>query len=299
MRPMYTPSPIMACVLSLCLSVTASAAFATEPASVPGDSTMLTALRPIAADPRPLWLLWGTALHTQAQTHGFIQSPPPEELPWMTPLYAALNAGEVRWLWPLFDLQDQLAVPLPVLEAGHEAAVMDASVRYHADGVVMLRLEIDEHGACQARWQAHTQAMTRRWHTQGPTPPACVQEGLALLSKPVDALFAPILAEIPAISEDSPPADEQVILIAIDGVRHYGDMVQLRQLMARQASLHTVKISAVYPQRVIFQAVAALAPEALAQVLATSPTLEPLPEHINTDAPAGTHHHFLGFRLIP
>jgi len=200
---------------------------------------------------------------------------PPESEPlvWQTLKRAAIGQG-LAMVQPLFDLEDQAALPASDVSARVASPVRDASIRYDVDAVLSAFLMTAE-GTWQADWMLLSGELTRRWTTRGADAAATLAAGVrdtavmlgSLFPRPGSAsldLSLPSASAAGVVSRDADsdvgtgaatvstvavPAGQTVARVA--GIVGPGDYNRAMSALRGNAAVERVSVIAVEPEALI------------------------------------------------
>ncbi|ROR35071.1 DUF2066 domain-containing protein [Inmirania thermothiophila] len=198
----------------------------------PGDEATVLALRfdeaavaevvraaglPVWGEERPLTLVW-VAAETADGARRLVVADDEAGL-----AQALALAGQRRGLplvVPLGDLADRAAVDVADLWAGFDAPVMEASRRYGADRIAVVRL-----GAAGGGWRASWRLLGEggtAWEAFGASPAQALGAGIDGLAERLAELYAPIGAGDAV----------QTLHLRVEGVQTLADIVRVERYLA-------------------------------------------------------------------
>ncbi len=161
---------------------------------------------------------------------------------WQTLQINALVRG-VPIISPLFDLEDHLALPAESLWNMNERQIQDASSRYKADGIIVLRYSILSNGQWRANWQL-------LYGNRGRAFDGVSQDVEGLLGQTIDSV-AEHFAGLYAISSD----DENVnsIVMRFDDVTEFSTYKSIEQYLSKLALVRRVDVKEIGGSRLTLQ----------------------------------------------
>ena len=204
-----------------------------------------------------------------------------------TPIAAAIasvaDERGMRFILPLFDIEDRVTLPLSTLWGGFTEPIERASRRYAADAVLAGRAYRDETGFWNARW-TQLGELEREFRTDGDRLDTTIAEGLHQVADRFAARFA-------RRGEDAASAR---VAIDVTGVERLEDYARLLRYLGSIDIVENVQVVRVDTSRVRFRVRARGGRAALAELVALGRTLAPEPPGTEPTADAQTA---LAYRL--
>lgn len=130
-------------------------------------------------------------------------------------------------LWPLLDLEDQVAIDGSALWGLFRETIVNASSRYQADAVLVGRLFQDQAQQWHVEWNFWLDGAEQQWSSEG-------ADLVDLVSPMQDRLTSSLVAKF-ALIEDDPSASlgtHDSAIIKVEQVTDFEDYVQLQALLA-------------------------------------------------------------------
>ncbi len=149
-----------------------------------------------------------------------------------TPLQQAADERGLPILMPLMDLEDQTALRFSDVWTGDDEAIREASQRYGADVILIIKMTIDNDSA-QIVWQAGTGDNRQRWTSEGFVN-ASIKKGLDVL---VDSLST-------EYAQYSQPAEtSKTFSLQIDEINDYADFSRVMTYLNQIESIENIRVN--------------------------------------------------------
>ena len=140
-------------------------------------------------------------------------------------------------LWPLLDLEDQVAINAGALWGLFRDAIKNASSRYQADAVLVGRMFQDSQQLWRVEWNFWLDEVEQQWSSEGDDLAALVDPLQDRLSSSLVAKFA-LASDIERASDDA----HQSAILRVDQVTQFDDYVELRAMLQAIAGIQRVQL---------------------------------------------------------
>lgn len=140
-------------------------------------------------------------------------------------------------LWPLLDIDDQLAIQVGDLWGLFAEPIKSASNRYKADAILVGRIFQDTQGLWQARWSFWLDDIEQQWSSQ-------TFELDALADSVSDRLTSGLVAKF-ALSTSVKNLDDtalETVILKVDEVVQFEDYVELREMLQGLSGIQRVQL---------------------------------------------------------
>ena len=137
-------------------------------------------------------------------------------------------------IWPIYDLQEQSALTLDQLWQADNQAVLGASMRYEADGVLQGRLLGASDGVWRTAWEYSFGDSTTYWDSECEELADCV-------AVPIDAVAEILAARYALISTD----DGNQVTLQVDGLDSFDDYGDVLFYFKKLIAVSNVELASV------------------------------------------------------
>ncbi|MDB4002784.1 DUF2066 domain-containing protein [Oceanospirillaceae bacterium] len=147
------------------------------------------------------------------------------------------NERGIPMLWPLLDIEDQLAIDAGALWGLFKEPIKEASKRYQADGVLVGRIFQDTQGLWQAQWDFWLDDIEQQWSSQS--------ADLAALTAPLqDHLASSLVAKFALATSVKNPDEAQLesVILRVDRVINFEDYVELKKILQALSGIQQVQL---------------------------------------------------------
>ena len=165
---------------------------------------------------------------------------------------------------PLMDIQDQRRVQFGDIAGGFMGAIEDASRRYDADVIVVVRLRPGADGRWEARWQYRSDDLEGRQRLRAEDPHVALREGVHWL--------ADQLAQRLAVRPGE--GGTEATMVRVDGVRSLSDFLRIDRYLDGLDIVADHQVVAVVDESVRFGVHARGGADGLARVIRLGDLLE-------------------------
>jgi len=140
-------------------------------------------------------------------------------------------------LWPLLDLEDQVAINAGALWGLFRDAIKNASSRYQADAVLVGRMFQDSQQLWRVEWNFWLDEVEQQWSSEGANLAGLVDPLQDRLSSSLVAKFA-LASSIKGASDDA----NQSAILRVDQVTQFDDYVELQAMLQAIAGIQRVQL---------------------------------------------------------
>ena len=242
------------------------------------ESALNAALRdlgiPVWGKERPSVLVW-LAVEDGTGRHLVSLEEKPE---YVAILERKAKSRGIVLLFPLLDLEDTSRLRASDIWGGFQRPILDASSRYHADTVLVGRLDSPVKDIWEGQWTAYTGDMANSWSAEGDLPDAVLDEGIDGVVDMLASVF----------TESLTLAGTAGVELEIDNITTVAEYARVLDYLRALSSVTDVQVKEAAPGRMVFSLTAHGGEFAVKQAIALGRTLEPL------DAAATN-----GYRLLP
>jgi len=167
------------------------------------------------------------------------------------------NARGIAPIFPLFDLEDASNIRASDIWGGFSLPVFEASRRYHADSILVGRIELSAPGIWEGRWTVFIGEDSTTWTTEGVYPEALLEEGI----NGVTDILASRFGQSTVYTESG---ELDVTVIDIFSVDQYARTLQYLQSLS---TVNNVQVTYVNEGRVDFRITALGGERSVAQAI--------------------------------
>lgn len=157
--------------------------------------------------------------------------------PMVAQIMSQANLRGMPLLWPLLDLEDQVAIDAGALWGVFKDTIMSASSRYQADAVLVGRMFQDSQQLWRVEWNFWLDEVEQQWSSQG--------SDIALLVEPLqDRLSSSLVAKFALDTRIETPHDEakKSAILRIDQVVQVGDYVEIQAMLQTISGIEKVQL---------------------------------------------------------
>jgi len=156
--------------------------------------------------------------------------------PMVAQIMAQADQRGMPLLWPLLDLEDQVAINAGDLWGLFRDTIKNASSRYQADAVLVGRMFQDSQQLWRVEWNFWLDEIEQQWSSQG--------TDLAVLVDPLQDRLSSSLVEKFALAAriKAPSDDRQSAILRVDQVTQFDDYVELRAMLHSIAGIQSVQL---------------------------------------------------------
>ena len=140
-------------------------------------------------------------------------------------------------LWPLLDLEDQVAINAGALWGLFRDTIKSASSRYQADAVLVGRMFQDSQNLWRVEWNFWLDEVEQQWSSEGTDLAILIDPLQDRLSSSLVAKFALATASKRSIDDDSKSA-----ILRVDQVTQFEDYAELRAMLQGIAGIQRVQL---------------------------------------------------------
>ena len=140
-------------------------------------------------------------------------------------------------LWPLLDLEDQVAINAGALWGLFRDTIKSASSRYQADAVLVGRMFQDSQKLWRVEWNFWLDEVEQQWSSEGTDLATLIDPLQDRLSSSLVAKFALATAIKASIDDDT-----KIAILRVDQVTQFEDYVELRAMLQGIAGIQGVQL---------------------------------------------------------
>ncbi len=166
-------------------------------------------------------------------------------------------------LLPLMDLQDQQALPFADVWGNFREPIMQASLRYRTESVLVGRMYRAVSGEWQAQWTLLEGGQTQSWAAAGTLPVEVIDEGVSGAIRVLASRYAPVAGE-----------QADLLPVTIIDVRTLRDYARVTRYLKSLQQVEHVQVAQVDADQVTFELDVEGGPEAIAQTIALGHVLQ-------------------------
>ncbi|MBT8439243.1 MAG: DUF2066 domain-containing protein, partial [Gammaproteobacteria bacterium] len=159
----------------------------------------------------------------------------------MTIFNRAADTRGIPLLFPVMDLQDQSAISASDLWGAFEQPVKNASQRYQADAILMVRIKSGSSGLLRSSWSFLDSNDTRQWEFRGKTRGQLIKQGMNTVSDHLASIYAPAAG-----------ADAQVVNMQVSGLDSFEDFLKVEFFLKGQETVQQYQLRQSQIDQVIF-----------------------------------------------
>ncbi len=186
-------------------------------------------------------------------------------------------------VFPLLDLQDQIALDVNEVWGNFAESIRAASRRYRPEAILVGRLLHLPDGEWLGRWSLYFEGdEVLNWEQRGDQAAPIVVAGIDQVADELASRYAQVAGE----------HDAGEFLLRVAGVRALADFVRAERYLRSLAPVEQVQVAVVEPGQVTFRLRLRGSRGGLEKAIALSPVLEPLPDNAFAE-------HRLSYRLQP
>ncbi len=193
-------------------------------------------------------------------------------------------------LLPLMDLQDQRALPFADVWGNFREPILQASLRYRAESVLVGRMYRTAGGEWQAQWTLLEGGQTQSWTAAGALPVEVIDEGVLGAIKVLASRYAPVAGE-----------QADLLPVTIIDVRTLRDYARVTRYLKSLQQVEHVQVAHVDADQVTFELDVEGGPEAIAQTIALGHVLQRYqpPMTVDGESVSWTKRNTQTYRLLP
>ena len=184
-----------------------------------------------------------------AENHGKQRLVNDDRHPVVAQIKAQSEARGLPLVWPLLDLDDQLAIDAGALWGLFRDPIMSASLRYQADAILIGRVYKGGQQQWQVKWSFWLDNSEQQWASQG--------ANLAQLITPLQERLATSLVAKFALPNKSEAAVGlavgQQVLVEIDQVANLADYAHIQALMEGVSGVSHVQLYAANGTQLVYR----------------------------------------------
>ncbi len=147
-------------------------------------------------------------------------------------------------IFPLLDLEDQINININDVWGDFREPIVNASMRYQTEAILVGRVFLDSFGVWQGRWSLYQGDDVTSWRTRGRSSESLISTGLSRTAETLALKYA-------SVSADDDTAAR--IKVQITDVSTLQDFVKLDNYFASLSSVSASHITEVYTNNVIFE----------------------------------------------
>jgi len=214
---------------------------------------------PVCGATRPATLAW---LAVQDEGRRYLLGADSPELVRELLVREAQRRGLVLLL-PLMDLQDQQALPFADVWGRFREPILQASLRYRTESVLVGRMYRTGSGEWQAQWTLLESGQTQSWSAAGALPVEVIDEGVSGAIKVLASRYAPVAGE-----------QADLLPVTIIDVRTLRDYARVTRYLKSLQQVEHVQVTQVDADQVTFELDVEGGPEAIDQTIALGHVLK-------------------------
>jgi len=166
-------------------------------------------------------------------------------------------------LLPLMDLQDQQALPFADVWGNFREPILQASLRYRIESILIGRMYRTASGEWQAQWTLLEGGQTQSWAAAGALPTEVVDEGVSGTVRVLASRYAPVAGE-----------QADLLPVTIIDVRTLRDYARVTHYLKSLQQVEHVQVTQVDADQVTFELDVEGGPGAIAQTIALGHVLK-------------------------
>jgi len=214
---------------------------------------------PVWGATRPATLAW---LAVQDEGQRYLLSADSSEPVRELLVHEAQRRG-LALLLPLMDLQDQQALSFADVWGSFREPILQASLRYRTESVLVGRMYRTASGEWQAQWTLLEGGQTQSWAVAGALPVEVIDEGVSGAIRVLASRYAPVAGE-----------QADLLPVTIIDVRTLRDYARVTRYLKSLQQVEHVQVTQVDADQVIFELDVEGGPEAIAQTIALGHVLK-------------------------
>jgi len=148
-------------------------------------------------------------------------------------------------IFPLLDLEDQINININDVWGDFREPIVNASMRYQTEAILVGRVFLDSFGVWQGRWSLYQGDDATSWRARGRSSASLISTGLSHTAETLALKYASVSAD------DDTTA--RIKKIQITDVSTLQDFVKLDNYFASLSSVSASHITEVYTDSVIFE----------------------------------------------
>lgn len=193
-------------------------------------------------------------------------------------------------LLPLMDLQDQQALSFADVWGNFREPILQASLRYRAESVLIGRMYRTANDEWQAQWTLLEGGQAQSWAAAGALPVEVIDEGVSGAIRVLASRYAPVAGE-----------QADLLPVTIIDVRTLRDYARVTRYLQSLQQVEHVQVTQVDADQVTFELDVEGGPEAIAQTIALGHVLQRYqsPMMANGEPVGWTKRHMQTYQLLP
>lgn len=153
----------------------------------------------------------------------------------------AADLRGIPLLFPVMDLQDQSAISATDLWGAFEEPVRNASRRYQADSILMVRIKAGRGSSVRSSWSLLVNSDARQWEFRGQTFNQVIQQGVNAVADHLASIYAP-----------AGGGDAQVINMQVSGLDTFEDLLKVEFFLDGQETVQQYQLRQSQADKAIF-----------------------------------------------
>jgi hypothetical protein len=153
----------------------------------------------------------------------------------------AADSRGIPLLFPVMDLQDHSAISASDLWGAFEGPVSNASERYQADSILMVRVKTASGGFIRTSWSLLGNGDTRQWEFNGNSLEKALYQGVQALSDYLASVYAP-----------AGGGETQIVYMQISALNTFADLVKVESFMKNQETVQQYQLRQSQSDKSIF-----------------------------------------------
>jgi len=149
----------------------------------------------------------------------------------MTLFSRAADSRGIPILFPVMDLQDQAAISASDLWGAFEEPIRNASLRYQADSILMVRIKSAGSGSVSSSWSLLGNNDDRQWEFRGQAFASVVNQGMNAVADHLAAVYAP-----------AGGSGSQVINMQVSGLDTFEDLLKVEFFLKSQETVQRYQL---------------------------------------------------------
>ena len=159
----------------------------------------------------------------------------------MTMFNSAADSRGIPLLFPVMDLQDQSAISASDLWGAFEEPVRNASRRYQADSILMVRIKSGSGGSVRSSWSLLGSNDARQWDFRGQTFSGVINQGMNTVADHLATIYAP-----------AGGGDAQVVNMQVSGLDTFEDLLKVEFFLKAQETVQQYQLRQSQADKAIF-----------------------------------------------
>jgi len=153
----------------------------------------------------------------------------------------AADSRGIPVLFPVMDLQDQSAISASDLWGAFEQPVSNASQRYQADTILMVRIKSGSGGLVRSNWSLLGTNDSRQWEFRGQSLGQLINQGMNAVSDHLASIYAP-----------AGGGGAQIVNMQVSGLDSFEDLLKVEFFLKGQETVQQYQLRQSQTDQAIF-----------------------------------------------